>query len=69
MGDLYPTANILGIDLSPIQPPWAPPNVRFMVDDVEQPWLHQRNHFDYIHARHIIMAIRDWPKLFGRSLE
>ncbi|KAF4977006.1 hypothetical protein FZEAL_6406 [Fusarium zealandicum] len=69
MGDQYSSANVLGIDLSPIQPDWLPPNVRFMVDDVESPWLHPRNHFDYIHSRHTVMAIKDWPRLFQRSLE
>ncbi|KAM5346559.1 hypothetical protein ACJ41O_009564 [Fusarium nematophilum] len=69
MGDQYSSANILGIDLSPIQPDWLPPNVRFMVDDAESVWLHPRNHFDYIHSRHTVMAIRNWPQLFQRSLE
>jgi hypothetical protein len=36
MGDEYPSAQVLGIDLSPIQPVWVPPNVKFMVDDAEQ---------------------------------
>ncbi|AEO65257.1 uncharacterized protein THITE_2112085 [Thermothielavioides terrestris NRRL 8126] len=67
MGDLFPGANILGVDLSPIQPEWVPPNVRFMVDDIE--WLHPRNYFDYIHSRHTVMAIKDWPKLMRRALE
>lgn len=35
VGDLFDSASILGVDLSPIQPEWVPPNVRFMVDDVE----------------------------------
>ncbi|UKZ55351.1 hypothetical protein TrVGV298_009172 [Trichoderma virens] len=69
MGDRFPSAHILGIDLSPIQPDWLPPNVRFMVDDVESPWLHPRNHFDYIHSRHTVMAVRDWMKLFRRAVE
>ncbi|PNY25090.1 Phosphoethanolamine N-methyltransferase 1 [Tolypocladium capitatum] len=69
MGDEFPSAHVLGIDLSPIQPDWLPPNVRFMVDDVESPWLHQRNHFDYIHSRHTVMAIRDWMRLFRRAYE
>ena len=69
MGDQYQSANVLGIDLSPIQPDWVPPNVKFMVDDVESPWLHPRNFFDYIHSRHTVMAIKDWPKLLRRSLE
>jgi hypothetical protein len=63
VGDHYDSANILGVDLSPIQPGWVPPNVRFMVDDIESVWLHPRSHFDYIHSRHTVMAIKDWPKL------
>ncbi|KAG5955255.1 hypothetical protein E4U58_007165 [Claviceps cyperi] len=69
MGDLFPSANILGIDLSPIQPDWLPPNVRFMVDDAESSWLFPRNHFDYIHSRHTVMAIKDWDRLYGRAFE
>ncbi len=69
MGDLYPGATVLGVDLSPIQPEWVPPNVKFMVDDVESPWLRPINHFDYVHARHIVMAIKDWPKLMRRVFE
>lgn len=69
MGDLYPGATVLGVDLSPIQPEWVPPNVQFMVDDVESPWLRPLNHFDYVHARHTVMAIRNWPKLMERVLE
>ncbi|GAB0133495.1 hypothetical protein EsDP_00001902 [Epichloe bromicola] len=69
MGDQLPSAHILGIDLSPIQPDWLPPNVRFMVDDVESPWLYPRNHFDYIHSRHTVMAIKDWDRLYRRAFE
>ncbi|KPM39190.1 hypothetical protein AK830_g7374 [Neonectria ditissima] len=69
VGDQYPSANVLGVDLSPIQPDWLPTNVRFMVDDVESPWLHPRNHFDYVHSRHTVMAIKDWNRLFRRALE
>jgi hypothetical protein len=69
VGDLYPGANILGVDLSPIQPEWVPPSVKFMVDDVESPWLRPLNHFDYIHGRHLVMAIKNWPQLMARVLE
>lgn len=69
VGELYPSASVLGVDLSPIQPDWVPPNVRFMVDDVESPWLHPRSHFDYIHCRHTIMAIKDWETLLRRCYE
>jgi len=33
MGDRYPEADIIGTDLSPIQPGFVPPNVRFFVED------------------------------------
>ncbi|TKW50189.1 Trans-aconitate 2-methyltransferase [Colletotrichum tanaceti] len=69
MGDRYPSATVLGVDLSPIQPEWVPPNVKFEVDDVESPWLYPANHFDYIHSRHTVMAIKDWGALFQRSFE
>lgn len=65
--DLYPNASVLGIDLSPIQSPWVPPNLKFMVDDAESEWLHKPDHFDYIHTRHTIQAFRDWPALFSRA--
>jgi hypothetical protein len=69
VGDLYPAANILGVDLSPIQPEWIPPNVKFMVDDVESPWLKPRNYFDYVHERHMVMAIKNWPQLMRNVME
>ncbi|TVY81588.1 Secondary metabolism regulator, partial [Lachnellula suecica] len=68
MGEKYPSANILGVDLSPIQPEWVPSNVRFMIDDVESPWVYLRNHFDYIHSRHMVVAVREWPRLMRRAL-
>lgn len=33
MGDEYPSAHIIGTDLSPVQPALVPPNVRFFVED------------------------------------
>jgi metalloendopeptidase OMA1, mitochondrial len=33
MGDMYPEAEIIGTDLSPIQPAFVPPNVRFFIED------------------------------------
>lgn len=68
-GDLFPSANVMGIDLSPIQPDWVPANVHFVVDDAESEWIYPPDHFDYIHTRHTVMAIKDWPKLYRRAKE
>ncbi|KAH7177019.1 S-adenosyl-L-methionine-dependent methyltransferase [Dactylonectria macrodidyma] len=67
MGDEYPEADVLGIDLSPIQPSWVPPNVRFVVDDAEAEWLYPPESLDYIHIRHMTSSIRDWSKLVSQA--
>jgi len=67
VGDEYPEADVLGIDLSPIQPNWLPPNVRFLVDDAEAEWVQPPNSLDYVHVRHMASSIRDWPKLLKQA--
>ncbi|OCL06976.1 S-adenosyl-L-methionine-dependent methyltransferase [Glonium stellatum] len=62
MGDLYPGAEILGNDLSPVQPSWVPPNVKFEVDDIEDTWSHPIP-FDFIFCRYMATSILDWPRL------
>ncbi|KAH7310177.1 S-adenosyl-L-methionine-dependent methyltransferase [Rhexocercosporidium sp. MPI-PUGE-AT-0058] len=68
MGDEYPTADITGNDLSPIQPGWVPPNVRFLVDDIEQPWA-ETQPYDYIHCRYMAASIQDWPRLVKQCFD
>ncbi|TDZ55007.1 putative methyltransferase tdiE [Colletotrichum trifolii] len=60
-GDLFPNAEVVGNDLSAIQPTWVPPNVKFEIDDVESPWVGQK--YDYIMCRYMAASIGDWPKL------
>ncbi|TEA10617.1 Secondary metabolism regulator LAE1 [Colletotrichum sidae] len=67
MGEKYPEAEIDGLDLSPIQPPFVPPNVSFLVDDVEAEWLYPENSIDYVHLRHMAPSIKDWPKLLCQA--
>ncbi|KAL7266005.1 NAD(+) salvage pathway protein, partial [Rhizina undulata] len=38
MADQYPSAEVIGVDLSPIQPNWVPPSLKFEVDDIEDEW-------------------------------
>ncbi|KAL2268809.1 hypothetical protein VTJ83DRAFT_3655 [Remersonia thermophila] len=68
LGDQYPNAEILGNDLSPIQPAWVPPNVKFEVDDVEDPWVY-RTPFDFIFCRYMMASIQDWPKLVKNTYD
>ncbi|KAF1953810.1 S-adenosyl-L-methionine-dependent methyltransferase [Byssothecium circinans] len=68
MGDKYPSAEVLGNDISPIQPSLVPPNVKFEVDDIEDEWVYSSK-FDFIHARYLACSIKDWPKLMKQSFD
>ncbi|KAL2133431.1 hypothetical protein VTI74DRAFT_2357 [Chaetomium olivicolor] len=66
MGDEYPNAQILGNDLSAIQPNWVPPNVKFEIDDIEAPWVFDAP-FDFIFCRYMLASIKDWPTLVQKA--
>ncbi|KAM0343520.1 hypothetical protein ACHAPU_008415 [Fusarium lateritium] len=65
--DLYPNVEVVGTDLSPCQPEWVPPNVRFEIDDAVLDWTWDPNEFDFIHIRYIFGAIKDWSALFRQA--
>ncbi|KAK1672776.1 TAM domain methyltransferase [Colletotrichum godetiae] len=67
-GEEHPEAEILGVDLSAAQPDFVPPNVRFEIDDVEEPWIFTER-FDYIHSRMMTWSISDWKKLFKQCYD
>ncbi|RPA76255.1 S-adenosyl-L-methionine-dependent methyltransferase [Ascobolus immersus RN42] len=68
-GDMYPQAEVIGSDISPIQPGWVPPNVKFEIDDYEEEWVHKKESFDFIHGRNIVGAVKDWPALIKQAYE
>ncbi|KAI5811880.1 S-adenosyl-L-methionine-dependent methyltransferase [Pyronema omphalodes] len=63
VADTYPMAEVIGTDLSPIQPDWVPANCRFEVDDAMLEWTFKDNHFDFIHCRNISSGVSDWKHL------
>ncbi|KAF6831670.1 methyltransferase domain-containing protein [Colletotrichum musicola] len=63
-GDEHPEAEVLGNDLSAVEPCFVPPNVTFEVDDLEEEWTFSRP-FDFIHSRVMSSSIDDW-KLYLR---
>lgn len=67
MADAHPEATIKGIDLSPIQPSWIPPNLKFEVDDYNLEWL-DHNKFDLIHARELLGTVPSWPEMYRKVL-
>ncbi|KAL2196875.1 S-adenosyl-L-methionine-dependent methyltransferase [Corynascus similis CBS 632.67] len=64
----FPEATVIGNDLSANQVGFAPPNVKFEVDDVEDPWVHTTK-FDWIFSRYMAASIHDWPKLMSQIYE
>jgi SAM-dependent methyltransferase len=75
--DENPSATVTGVDLSPVQPRWIPPNCQFQVDDVEAEWTYPPpppdpsqgggGGFDFIHSRMLSLGLKDWPNLFRQS--
>jgi SAM-dependent methyltransferase len=69
MADQYPSATVVGTDLSPIQPEWVPPNCHFEIDDVTMEWTFPENHFDFVHVRELFGCVPDWDFFFQQAYE
>ncbi|KAA8648258.1 hypothetical protein EYZ11_008025 [Aspergillus tanneri] len=68
MAEDFPDTEIVGTDLSPIQPNWAPPNCTFHIDDAESDWTFTQDEaFDYIHGRVLAGGIGDWPRFLRQA--
>lgn len=59
--DEHPSANVLGVDLSPIQPISVPPNCSFRVDNIKADWVEEEQ-YDFIHSRDMMVGMKDWPR-------
>lgn len=68
MGDKYPSASVIGTDLSKIQPNLIPPNVQFEIDDWDDDWTYTQK-FDLVHNRFNSTAVSNWPSLARKSFE
>lgn len=67
MAARYPGANILGLDIAPIQSKLVPQNVKFEIADVEKPWDILPVSVDFIHVRLLSGIIRNWSALFAEA--
>jgi hypothetical protein len=65
--DKYPEAEVFGIDLSPIQPKFVPPNLTFIIDDLEEDYWTCGANFDFIYSRMMTASFRDWPRFLASS--
>lgn len=70
LADEHPSAQVQGTDLSPIQPIWIPPNLKFVVDDCESSWPEDEHEvYDYVHGRSMSGSIANWSALFTEALK
>ncbi|KAE8151604.1 S-adenosyl-L-methionine-dependent methyltransferase [Aspergillus avenaceus] len=67
MADQFPKTVVVGNDLSPIHSNWVPPNLRFEVDDFEEPWIYSKP-FTFIHARDLQGSVSDYGRLLQQAL-
>ncbi|KAK3400615.1 S-adenosyl-L-methionine-dependent methyltransferase [Sordaria brevicollis] len=66
--DKFPKCNVIGTDISPIQPSWVPPNVTFEIDDYTKEWTFKENtQFDYIHFRWLNGTSKDWAEVYKQA--
>lgn len=69
--DEHPQAEVHGVDISPIQPSWVPPNCKFEVDDVQREWTYKKDYFDYVHMRCLSGSFERgmWKKVLKNAYE
>lgn len=68
-GDEFPEAEVVGTDISPIQPTWVPPNVKFEIDDFTQDWTFPENSADFVHMRFLYGSVPDWDQLYEKAFK
>ena len=70
MADRYPETQIIDVDLSPIQPNWVPPNVKFEIDDIEDNWTCPKDPFDIIYSQFMLSgSVAKFQKQFTQAFE
>lgn len=63
--DKFQSAQVVGTDLSDIQPYFVPPNCKFQLGDAQLEWAFRPGQFDFVHIRRLFGSIQDWPALYS----
>ncbi|KXH29665.1 methyltransferase domain-containing protein [Colletotrichum salicis] len=68
LADAHTEASVIGVDLSPIQPTFVPPNYRFEIDDLEKEWTWTEL-FDFILIRSMwTQLVIEATNIVGKSM-
>jgi len=65
VAEAFPGATVVGVDLSPIQPSFAPPNVEWKVDDIELEWPSLYRDADFYYLRSLVTTLFDPRKVLA----
>ncbi|KAH6980459.1 S-adenosyl-L-methionine-dependent methyltransferase [Ilyonectria destructans] len=65
--DEFPSASVIGVDITPMQPEWVPPNLEFQIDDMNKDWTFAP--FDLIHIRYLQGGIANWSNLYSQAFK
>lgn len=66
--DAHPAAEVVGVDLSPVQPDFVPPNCFFEIDDLEKEWTWNKK-FDFIFSRMMTGSFADNESIVRKVYE
>jgi len=71
MGQQYPHAHVMGIDISAAMLPTSVPrNVVFEIEDANEPWGRPRNSLDFVYLRNLTGGgVRDWGRLAEQAYQ
>lgn len=67
--DAHKHAQVVGVDLSPIQDNIPPRNCEFVVDDIEDDSEYSDDQIDVVHIRCLVGPIEDWPALYRQAYQ
>ncbi|KIM93173.1 hypothetical protein OIDMADRAFT_61815 [Oidiodendron maius Zn] len=65
----YKGSEVVGIDVSDIQPRAVPQNVEFFLDDFNLENYEERARYDMIRGRDLYGSVLNWPRLIGKCFK
>jgi hypothetical protein len=57
----------LSASMFPAETCRVPPNVKFLIDDIEDEWGYEKTPFDFIHARYLACSVKNFKKLVRQA--
>ncbi|OHF01443.1 methyltransferase domain-containing protein [Colletotrichum orchidophilum] len=69
IADKFPSAHVIGVDISPIQNCYAPQNVDWRIDDIEETWSPLYANLDFIHMRSVCVTLRQPVKVIHSAYQ